>query len=55
VITRVAHMKALRIAWESARPGYQKVAALKSYEAAQKSNANRMEKTAASFLSKLAK
>jgi hypothetical protein len=55
MITRVAHMEALRLSWESARPGYQKVAALKTYEAAQKSNVDKMEKTATRFLAKLIK
>jgi hypothetical protein len=48
-------MKALKLSWESARPGYQKVAALKAYEAAQKSNVDKMGKAATRFLARLIK
>ena len=50
--TRIARMKALKASWEVARPGYEKAAALKAYEAAQAANAVKTEKTAAAFIAK---
>lgn len=48
--TRVEHMKALKAAWERSPEGPQKDAALKSYEAAIKSNIARIEKAAMDHL-----
>jgi len=48
--SRVEHMKALRATWETAPTGPAKEAALKNYEAAQKSNAARIEKAATDHL-----
>jgi hypothetical protein len=46
-------MKALKAAWERAPIGRQKDIAFKNYEAAQRSNAARMEKSASAHLHKV--
>lgn len=50
--TRAEHMQALKTAWEMAPSGAQKEAALRDYQAAQKTNLARTKKAAADYLSK---
>ena len=50
--TRAQYMEALKKAWEQARPGPQKEAALRDYRAAQKTNLERTKKVAADYLNK---